>query len=841
MALVLPKYGNALTLLKAQRKDGDPPPKKTARLDPPAPGSASTSTSASLLSGAPVKLTLVNGPGKPHSASRTVSTEPPSGYKRTLFGRLANTIRTILPTERSGDECMSITEAHHACRTLVRAMDMGENVYRALSQQLEQYITKLSSKMTKSQENQAEWVDLLAGEWKSFENRLKTLQCMLSDIDRVYVPSHSDLTSIYDLGLAAFRDMIMIQSITDKIQEGIVGWLNQERLNSRPDYGQRESILTLRNCLVALRLYGQYLEEPYLVATTSYWTDEGAVQRNADDFSAAAYIENCVKNIKTEEDRARVVLLPGGWEPVGKVTEQALLADVAPMLASKALATLLLAQNKEALKSMCELYRHAGVLTDFRVAFKTILLDNVREIVMAGADPTVGKKSRTSKARSRGKTEDIHPDEKIVPGLIALRTFAKEVIKDCFNETKRGDFAGALDDAFSIGVGARDYVPSAMMAQALDREMRRGQRNESDEAWKAKLFGILELSRYTRDKDVFREIYTRALAKRLLTHSTTDDDMEKTLIVKLKSDYDPEFSAGDIMFKDLQQSSGDMEDYRRRIEYSADELDQSLNVVVLTHAKWPSFKEHNMLAADDVSSTVSRKRGQAVQTTTTVAELPPKMAASLYRFEKYYKSKHERRRMAWFHSLGTVVLTSRFPGGNKEISVSMYQALVLLLFNEQDQYTAAEIQARTKLSKEDLEVTLQSLALGKKRVLVRADSKTAKEIALEDEFKWNSEFTDTKRNLRIQSIQQQTTMEETQEAEKDIVEGRSHVIDAAIVRIMKAKKTLTYEQLKTETIEALKKHFLPTVADIKKRIDDLQEKEYIERDLSDKNLFRYVA
>lgn len=37
------------------------------------------------------------------------------------------------------------------------------------------------------------------------------------------------------------------------------------------------------------------------------------------------------------------------------------------------------------------------------------------------------------------------------------------------------------------------------------------------------------------DKDVFREIYTRALAKRLLTKATTDDDMEKTLIMKLQT------------------------------------------------------------------------------------------------------------------------------------------------------------------------------------------------------------------------------------------------------------------------------------------------------------------
>jgi hypothetical protein len=260
-----------------------------------------------------------------------------------------------------------------------------------------------------------------------------------------------------------------------------------------------------------------------------------------------------IEIIKVEEDRARDVLLPGGWEPVGRATENALLADAAPMLASKALQTLLITQNKPALLAMYGLYRRAGVLADLRVAFKNNLQENVREIVMAGAVTSGNKKTRTSKPRVRGKSEEIHPDEKIVPQLMALRAFAKDVVKECFGETIRGQFSGALDDAFSLGVGSRDYVPSAMMAQALDREMRRGQRGETEEAWKNKLFEMLDLSRYTRgrsafrffkpgdaqnetsDKDVFREIYTRALAKRLLTKSTTDDDMEKTLIVKLKT------------------------------------------------------------------------------------------------------------------------------------------------------------------------------------------------------------------------------------------------------------------------------------------------------------------
>ncbi|ELU43489.1 hypothetical protein AG1IA_02470 [Rhizoctonia solani AG-1 IA] len=164
MSLTLPKYGDALTLFTSQRKEGDPPPRKTARLDPTASGSARTSTSTH---GGPIKLTLKGGP---------VSSEPPVSYTRTLLGRMANCIRVTLPTTTSGTESMSISEAYVSCRVLVRNMDMGEDIYRILTQQLEQYRTKLLGELKPSTALPMTWLDVLATEWKLFDNRLVGVQ-----------------------------------------------------------------------------------------------------------------------------------------------------------------------------------------------------------------------------------------------------------------------------------------------------------------------------------------------------------------------------------------------------------------------------------------------------------------------------------------------------------------------------------------------------------------------------------------------------------------------------------------------------------------------------------------
>ena len=77
---------------------------------------------------------------------------------------------------------------------------------------------------------------------------------------------------------------------------------------------------------------------------------------------------------------------------------------------------------------------------------------------------------------------------------------------------------------------------------------------------------------------------------------------------------------------------------------------------------------------------------------------------------------------------------------------------------------------------------------------------------------------------------------------QSLIEGdRKAALDAAIVRIMKAKKELPYEQLKTATIEAVKKHFVPDVTGIKQRIDSLVEQDYLTRKEGAMSVLVYVA
>ena len=55
------------------------------------------------------------------------------------------------------------------------------------------------------------------------------------------------------------------------------------------------------------------------------------------------------------------------------------------------------------------------------------------------------------------------------------------------------------------------------------------------------------------------------------------------------------------------------------------------------------------------------------------------------------------------------------------------------------------------------------------------------------------------------------------------------------------RKTLTHQRLTTETIDQLKSQFAPEPAMIKRRIEALIERDYLERDQNDSSTYHYLA
>ncbi|KAM2735552.1 hypothetical protein PS2_023352 [Malus domestica] len=82
-------------------------------------------------------------------------------------------------------------------------------------------------------------------------------------------------------------------------------------------------------------------------------------------------------------------------------------------------------------------------------------------------------------------------------------------------------------------------------------------------------------------------------------------------------------------------------------------------------------------------------------------------------------------------------------------------------------------------------------------------------------------------------------MTSSQASSSRVEEDRKPQIEAAIVRIMKSRRVLDHNNIVGEVTKQLHGRFLPNPVVIKKRI--VIEREFLERDKTDRKLYRYLA
>ena len=234
---------------------------------------------------------------------------------------------------------------------------------------------------------------------------------------------------------------------------------------------------------------------------------------------------------------------------------------------------------------------------------------------------------------------------------------------------------------------------------------------------------------------------------------------------------------------------------------------------MLTVGYWPPFHETNLI-------------------------LPAELVKRKEDFEKFYVAKFQGRRLTWQHDLDRCVLrysTQDRDAKNRELDCTMAQAVVLLSFSLQNRQQLANISRSTALEKDDVIRAVRSLATSKIKLLDFDEDG--------GEATFDPSFLSSHKSYLIRlpapRSAHRLTDQERSKVVDDVARDRQYAIDAGIVRVMKARQTLPHQQLVAELLARLKHPATP--ADIRKRIESLLDREYLERDPHDSQLYNYLA
>jgi cullin-4 len=414
--------------------------------------------------------------------------------------------------------------------------------------------------------------------------------------------------------------------------------------------------------------------------------------------------------------------------------------------------------------------------------------------------------------------------------LLALQSQIQQLLAQLPHAVEHCALKNVWEDVVNPSSEFNDTnVVAEALAKYVDAYLKDAKKQQPESNWAASI--ISGIFCYLQAKDVFEAFFKRDLAKRLLWNRIVSMDVERNFVSLLKAECGAGYTAKmEGMFQDMDWSRETMTRYKQTA-YSegSDGVDQlDTDIQVLTTGYWPVYPQFPNLI------------------------LPSALIEPQDHFSNYYKTKYQGRRMTWQYALGHVVV--RFKPGSSgpkyDLVVSLCQALVLVQFNNDEDMKLPQLMAAIGLEdREEMERILQSLSLGKEgtRVLQKRDhdatpdkkKKTRMNVHDDDLFRIQSNFKSNSRRIRITNILMKETKEERDKTVEAVSRDRLYLIDAVLVRIMKARKTILHQQLIPQVMEQVKVPAQPS--DIKKRIESLIEREYMERDSKDRNRYNYLA
>jgi len=706
----------------------------------------------------------------------------------------------------SEEYMMLYTTIYNMC-TQKPPQDYSQQLYDRYRESFEEYITSMVLPALREKHDEFMLRELVE-RWGNHKIMVRWLSRFFNYLDRYFIARRS-LPALNEVGLMCFRDLVY-QEIKNNVRDAVITLIDREREGEQIDRALLKNVLGIfvEIGMGNMDAYENDFESAMLEDTASYYSRKAAswiLEDSCPDYMLKA--EECLKR---EKERVAHYLHSSSEQKLLEKVQNELLSQYESQLLEKEHSgchALLRDDKVDDLSRMYRLfYRIPKGLEPVSLIFKQHVTGEGTSLVKHAEDAASNKKAE--------KKDVVGAQEQaFVRKVIELHDKYLQYVNECF--MNHSLFHKALKEAFEVfcNKGVAGSTSAELLATFCDNILKKGGSEKlSDEDIEDTLEKVVKLLAYISDKDLFAEFYRKKLARRLLFDKSANDDHERSILTKLKQQCGGQFTSKmEGMVTDLtlaRENQTNFEEYLNENPLAHPGID--LTVTVLTTGFWPSYKSFDL-------------------------NLPAEMVKCVEVFKEFYQTKTKHRKLTWIYSLGTCNIIGKFDPKPMELIVTTYQASALLLFNASERLSYSEIKSQLNLTDEDIVRLLHSLACAKYKILNKEPN--TKTVAQTDYFEFNAKFTDKMRRIKIPL----PPVDEKKKVIEDVDKDRRYAIDASIVRIMKSRKVLSHQQLVMECVEQLGRMFKPDFKAIKKRMEDLITREYLERDKDNPNMFRYLA
>ncbi|KAF5322714.1 hypothetical protein D9619_000259 [Psilocybe cf. subviscida] len=686
---------------------------------------------------------------------------------------------------------------------------VGSDLYNKLS---EYFVAHFTSMIEKA--NGLTDVDLLryyAAEWDRYTTGANYLNRLFTYLNRYWVKRERDegkknVFQVYTLALSQWKEhfFLKIQSEDSKLTNATLRLIAAQRNGETIDQGLVKKVVDSFVSLgldsadpnkECLDIYKEQFESPFLKATEAYYTQESNSFLN--EHPVPEYLKKAEERLREEESRVeRYLHTKTRKELIGKC-EHVLIREHGKRMWDNFQTLLDYDQDEDLQRMYSLLSRIAEGLEPLRKRFE----DHVKQAGLTAVSKLAGE---------AGANVEVDP-KNYVDSLLEVHSKNKDIVDRSFKG--EAGFAASLDKACrefvnrNAATGNSSTKSPELIAKHADMLLRKSNKVAEEDDLEGALNRVMILFKYLEDKDVFQTFYSTKLSKRLIHGVSASDESEASMISKLKEACGFEYTNKlQRMFTDMSLSKDLTDSFKERMTQNHDDMEINFSVMVLGTNFWPlNPPSHEFVIPREILQTYDR-------------------------FQKYYQTKHSGRKLTWLWNYSKNELRTNYLNQKYILMTSSYQMAVLLQYNQNDTMSLDELVSATSISKEILTQVLAVLV--KAKVLINDES---------EQYDLNPGFKSKKIRVNLNQPIKAEVKAESADVLKAVDEDRKYVIQATIVRIMKARKQMKNQALIQEVISQISQRFAPKIPDIKKAIETLLEKEYMERVEGSKDTFSYIA